>query len=404
MQRLIAIPKEETKGKEAEEKDAAASAALKAAGLQPVSKDKLLDPRAGSFQHLPKLDTFVVKTGSDSLTEQVIDLLDETHTILPSITLTAPRPMMGRIFSRRPAQTNPWPEESGIQKAHKAGLTGKGVLVGILDTGIDADHLEFRQRQIDYRYVPLDPAIDRLRIVRGFDVDGHGTHVCGILAGKTIGIAPDVDLMVASVIESETLKTTLDRVLTALDWMLQVIDKPKYKDKPAIINMSLGFVPQSLTDEQVRIVGELLDRMVTTLLQTLNVLPVVAIGNDGPGHVRAPGYFRQALSVGAVNFSGQPAEFSGGGLSEVTGEIEPDIAGYGVDIVSSLERSIDGRSVYASMSGTSMAAPYVTAIAALYASQNPSLQGEALRRYLMEHALPLSSPRDRVGAGLARFV
>lgn len=404
MQRLIAIPKDETIGKDAAAKDAAAATALKAAGLQPVTKDKLPDPEHSSFQHLTKLDTFVVKTGSDALTAQVIDLLNETHTILPSIVLTAPRPTMGRIFQRRPAQTNPWPEASGIQKAHKAGVTGKGVLVGILDTGVDADHIEFRQKKIDYRYVPLDPAIDRLRTVRGFDVDGHGTHVCGIVAGKTIGIAPDVDLMVASVIESETLKTTLDRVLTALDWMLQVIDKPQYKNKPAIINMSLGFVPQSLSDEQVRIVGDLLDRMVTTLLQTLNVLPVVAIGNDGPGHVRAPGYFRQALSVGALDFGGQAAEFSGGGLSEVTGEIEPDIAGYGVDITSSLERTIDGRSIYASMSGTSMAAPYVTGIAALCASQNPTLQGETLRRYLLDNAYPLSSPPDRVGAGLARFV
>ena len=56
------------------------------------------------------------------------------------------------------------------------------------------------------------------------------------------------------------------------------------------------------------------------------------------------------------------------------------------------------------MSGTSMATPYVTGIAALYASQNSALQGTALRRHLLENVIPLDSPPDRVGAGLARFV
>lgn len=410
MQRLIAIPKEETSGNKAERKakkkhdDAAATEALKRAGLEPVDGETPTLPERNSFQHLTKLDSFVVKTTSDTLTDEVIDLLNESHTILPSITLTAPRPEMGRIFNSLPFRRNRWPEVSGIGKAHKAGITGKGVVIGVLDTGIDADHAEFKRKHIDYRYVPLDPAIDKLRMVRGFDVDGHGTHVCGIIAGKKIGIAPDADLIVASAIESETLKTTLDRVLTALDWMLQVIDQPQHKDKPAIINMSLGFVPQSLTDQQVKAVGELLDNMVTTLLETFNVLPVVAIGNDGPGKVRAPGYFRQALSVGAVDFTGIAADFSGGGISDITGETEPDIAGFGVDIISSLERSIEGKSLYASMSGTSMAAPYVSGIAALYASQNSALQGNELRRHLLENVIKLDSPYDRVGAGLVRFV
>ena len=410
MQRLIAIPKEETSGTKEVRKakkqkdDAAATKALKRVGLEPVDGKSPTPPERNSFQHLTKLDAFVVKTTSDSFADDVIDVLNESHMILPSIIMTAPRPEMGKVYDRRPFRHNPWPEITGIRQAHSAGITGKGVLVGVLDTGIDADHIEFRRKRVDYRYVPLDPAMERLRAVRGFDVDGHGSHVCGIIAGKNTGVAPDVDLMVASAIESETLKTTLDRVLTALDWMLQVIDQPQHKDKPVIINMSLGFVPQSLSDEQVRSVGELLDNMVTTLLETFNVLPVVAIGNDGPGQVRAPGYFRQALSVGAVDFVGKSADFSGGGISAVTGEIEPDIAGYGVDILSSLERSIEGRSLYASMSGTSMATPYVTGIAALYASQNSALQGTALRRHLLENVISLDSPPDRVGAGLARFV
>ena len=55
------------------------------------------------------------------------------------------------------------------------------------------------------------------------------------------------------------------------------------------------------------------------------------------------------------------------------------------------------------MSGTSMATPYVAGIAALCASADANLQGKALRQHLLNTALPLQAPTDRVGAGLARF-
>ena len=83
-------------------------------------------------------------------------------------------------------------------------LQEKGVLVGVLDTGCDADHVQFRQKRIDFCHVPLHYESEKLREIRGFDISGHGTHVCGIIAGQHIGIAPEADLMVASVIESET--------------------------------------------------------------------------------------------------------------------------------------------------------------------------------------------------------
>jgi subtilisin family serine protease len=139
-------------------------------------------------------------------------------------------------------------------------------------------------------------------------------------------------------------------------------------------------------------------------MRDFDVLPVVSIGNDGPGMLRAPGYFNEAFSVGALNFDLQPAPFSGGGISPVTGKSEPDIMGFGVNVLSSLERDIDGRSIYGVMDGTSMAAPYVTGIAALCACADPKLQGERLRNYLVKHAIKINADPERVGAGLARFV
>ena len=72
-----------------------------------------------------------------------------------------------------------WPEECGINPAHAQGIKGAGVMLGILDTGMDADHPEHQDRLIQFRYVSLFPNSPQnpARDVRGFDPDGHGTHV-----------------------------------------------------------------------------------------------------------------------------------------------------------------------------------------------------------------------------------
>lgn len=323
------------------------------------------------------------------------------YEIIPDVQLSLSKPTYSERIYRRRKQIV-WPVESGIHQAHSNGITGKGVLVGVLDTGCDADHVQFRQKRIDFRYVPLRYESEKLRKVRGFDVSGHGTHVCGIIAGQHVGIAPEADLTVASVIESETGQTSLSRIIIALDWMLSQFESRKSRGGPVIVNMSLGFRPECLSKSEQKTLGGI-QSLISTLLKGFDVLPIVAIGNDGPGNMRAPGYFPETLSVGAVDFNHKPADFSGGGFSTIDGKTQPDIAGYGVNIFSSLERDGNNRSLYRYMSGTSMATPYVAGIAALYASADTKLRGEALWQHLLNTTLPLRASADRVGAGLARF-
>ena len=376
--------------------------ALKSIGLKEVEDERRALKQEDKYQRLGYAGAYVIETPDEGKALRAIEVLEPDYHIMPDIDIGLPWAEQYKVYERRPPRKEYWPEQSGVGKAHKEGITGKGVLVGILDTGCDADHLELRDKEIDFCYVPLQPIPEAMRLVRGFDTNGHGTHVSSIVAGKNVGVAPGADLMVASVIESETVKTSLERVVVALDWMLSQFQLDHYVDKPTIINLSLGFRQDCIEASQLESVLEGMRLLLSTLVVDFEVLPVAAIGNDGPGIVLAPGYFPECLSVGAVDFDLEPAWFSSSGLSPLTGEPEPNIAGYGVKVMAALERNIHRRSLYAEKSGTSMAAPYVAGIAALVASANPGLQGEALRKHLVEHALQIPKAGDRVGAGLAR--
>ena len=357
-----------------------------------------------SFHKLDYVKSYVIETSNPAVAERARELLEPDYVVSPDTQFTIPMPSQLERYYRRPRNLPTWHEASGVAIAHKNGIMGQGVLVGVLDTGCDADHIELRDKLIDFRYIPLDPASDMVRICRGFDVDGHGTHVCGIIGVRHVGVAPQAELMVASVIESETLSTSLERVVIALNWMMARFQLEENLNKPTIINASLGFRSELISSGQAEATLKAIQQILKTLVLDYDVLPIVAVGNDGPGRVRAPAYFPETLSVGAVDNNLQAAAFSGGGRSPLIDALEPDLVGFGVDIFSSLERTPDGRSVYAVTSGTSMAAPYVAGIAALAAAADPQLQGPKLRQWVLENVLPLDEGADRVGAGLARFV
>ncbi|MCG9126025.1 S8/S53 family peptidase [Candidatus Poribacteria bacterium] len=370
---------------------------------QNVHQTSTLDEQDSSFETLDYLGAIIINSGDNSKIKKAQKTLDDAgYETIPDVQLTMQKPTsFGQEFRRR--KTNLLPEESGISVAHNNGITGQGVLVGVLDTGCDADHIQFRRKQIEFRYVP--PNYDeKLRNVRGFDVDGHGTHVCGIIAGEKIGVAPDVDLMVASVIESESYRTSLKRITVALNWMLSEIQRVENRNKPIIINMSLGFKPEFISKEDHDYLMIGIQELIRRLVEVFDILVVAAIGNDSSGNMCFPGYIPETLSVGAIDFNNNAACFSGGGTSPIDNETQPNIAGYGVDVFSSLERNSNNRSIYKQLSGTSMASPYVAGIAALYASSNSELYGEKLRQHLLKTALPLNENQDRVGAGLARYI
>ena len=170
--------------------------------------------------------------------------------------------------------------------------TGKGVLVGVVDTGIDAGHKAFRHRGrsriVDYLDQERDlhhqagsnGFINLASASRSPDADGHGTHVAGIAAGngdgsprrRFAGVAPNADLAIV--------KTTFDSTDIALG-IAHVFDVAEARGQPCVVNLSLGghFGPHDGTSLIELTIDDLCDRPGRTV--------VVAAGNEGSDAIHA---------------------------------------------------------------------------------------------------------------------
>jgi subtilisin family serine protease len=272
-------------------------------------------------------------------------------------------------------------EALNVPPLWRKGLSGKGVVVGHLDTGIDATHQALRRRLAGFARYDLDGRHDRRAEPRDSDGDGHGTHTAGIIVGEVtskgiIGIAPGALLASAEVIEGGDVVT---RVLQGLEWMLG--------QRVSIINMSLGLAGFR---------GAFLAAI--QALDDAGILTVAAIGNEGPGKSRSPGNYRGVISVGAIDQARQVADFSGHAsiAHDPPAWDVPTLVAPGVDIVSAVQNG-----GYASMNGTSMAAPHIAGLAALLKEAVPTATAAQLRDAIIASCRPVAAaPPARYGAGL----
>lgn len=236
----------------------------------------------------------------------------------------------------------------------KKGITGKGVLVGHLDTGVDGTHsalkgaiAEFAEFDLVGDIITPSPA--------AHDSDEHGTHTAGTIAGRPVkvggktshvGVAPEAKLMSALVIEGGDV---VARVLGGMNWAVGKGVK--------VISMSLGirgFRPDF--------------QPVTQILRQKGVLPVFAVGNEGPGTSRSPGNYPEVVSVGAMDRNKLVADFSSSQRFVRTDDpLVPDLVGPGVDVTSAKPGG-----GFQSMDGSSMATPHIAGLAALLFQAKPT--------------------------------
>lgn len=270
------------------------------------------------------------------------------------------------------------------EESKKVGLTGKGTKIAILDTGADPTHpdLNLVGGECLLDYCPHSFSDD----------NGHGTHVAGIIGAQknSIGIAgivPDATIYAIKVLDDDGFGST-STVMAGIDWAIQHdID---------IINLSLS-TPKS----------DLALKMMLDKAYQAGLLIVSAAGNDGTidgleNTVEYPAKYASVIAVASLNQANTRLESSASGA-------EIEIAAPGEYIYSTIPKMFDDdgqRDGYTWMSGTSMAAPFVTGILAQYKQQFPEKTNAELRKMLWEHAADLGNPgRDYwYGYGLVQAI
>jgi subtilisin len=274
-------------------------------------------------------------------------------------------------------------ERLGINELLPQGIDGKGVAVGMLDTGVDPLHESLRGKIKGFIETDLNGDIvpdTRSPEDKGYDSDDHGTHcagtICGGLAnGMAIGVAPGCDLYAGMVIEGGDV---LMRVLTGMEWCLE--------KKVRVLSMSLGirgFTPFWLD--------------ITKRLRQNGTLPVFAIGNEGPGFSRSPGNYSESVSVGAIDSNDHIASFSSSiKFSRPIEPYQPDCVAPGVNVISAKPSG----GVQA-MDGTSMATPHIAGVAALLFGAYPMATIEQVEKAMLDTCYRLSGEnKERYGYGL----
>jgi serine protease AprX len=325
------------------------------------------------------------------------------------------RPEIFRIHYDRPTVAHDFRTTiaSGARAAQEGlGLTGAGVGVAVIDSGITSWHNDFAGRtpvNLPYGNQRVAAFVD---FVNGgtapYDDEGHGTHVAGIIAGnghdslgRHAGIAPDATLVALKVLDANG-RGTISHAIAALDWVLAYHRLYNIR----VVNLSVGAaVRESYWTDPLTLAAKRLADAGVVVVTAAGNLGSNAAGEPLYGGVTAPGNAPWVLTVGASSTGGSltrdddsMAAFSSRGPTYLDWSAKPDLVASGVGTLSlsapnstlyvtRADALLDGfvggsERAYLSLSGTSMAAPVVAGTVALMLQANPALTPNAVKAIL----------------------
>jgi serine protease AprX len=331
-----------------------------------------------------------------------------------------------RIFADTPVKASSimgtlpetyYPTEVAATELQVGGITGSGVTVAILDSGLWTQHGPLQTAangnsnrilaQYDVILAQADPGAYQSPLFETYSANigdpyGHGTHVTSIIgsagmstAGNYQGVAPGVNLVSVRVLDSAG-EGTYFNVIRGIQWVVN--EKLRYNIR--VINLSLGAPPQSPYWDDP------LDQAVMAAWAS-GIVVVAAAGNSGPAPmtIGVPGNTPYIITVGAVTDNYKPLQVSQYSLASFSsagptyeGFVKPDVVGMGGHIVAyspsngslALEFPQWYNTEYdeLTMSGTSQATAVVSGVVALMLEVSPLLTPDEVKCRLMSGAHP----------------
>lgn len=316
-----------------------------------------------------------VKVDPDEVTATVEEL-----NARPEVLVAAPRQRVRAMND--PHRSAQWGWGKLRTERLPAWANGAGTTVAVIDSGVDANHPDLLPRLADGRErVVSDPFYDQLwgRNSR-IDVNGHGTHVAGVIAAAKdnwigiTGIAPEAQILSYRALDAEGGGWD-DEIAMAISWA--------HDAGADVINLSLGSTERSPIIEQV------IRSVTTPRVDEPASVVVAASGNTYAEHWMWPAAMDEVIAVGATDSADNPAPYSTRG-SWI------DVAAPGSSILSTQWNT------YVAQSGTSMAAPHVAAAAAVLLQIDPRRTPVDIRWILQDSARDVGSRGFDVATGAGR--
>lgn len=278
------------------------------------------------------------------------------------------------------------------QDAFTMGVTGKGVGVAVLDTGL------FPHGDFDDRIIAFADMVNHR--TSPYDDCGHGTHICGIIGGSGAssdgryqGMAPGCNLIAVKVLDRKGNGYATD-VLAGISWILERKEELGIR----IVNISVGsYGKRGMSENSALVKG-------VNRAWDAGLVVVVAAGNNGPKRmsITTPGISRKVITVGCsddntevVVGGSRMVDYSGRGPTAAC-VCKPDVVTPGCSVVSCASHG----SRYTIKSGTSMSTPIVSGAIALLLEKYPEMTNRDVKLKLMESSRDIGLPKNQQGWGL----
>ncbi len=291
----------------------------------------------------------------------------------------------------------------GAPQLWQQGITGEGIVVATMDTGVDAQHPDIGPKWRGGSNSWFDPSGE---YASPYDTNGHGTQTMGLIVGgdsggSAIGVAPGAQWIAARIFDNSG-TSTYSNIHLAFQWLLDPDGNPDVDDAPDVVSNAWGLsdaVGACALEFQADI----------DVLRAAGIAVAISAGNAGPATATSlsPANYAQVLSVGAVDEFSQVANFSSRGASACDGTIFPAITAPGVN-VRTTDLTFGGLipNAYINVSGTSFAVAQVAGGMALLKSAVRQASASEIESILSSSSVDIDAigPDNNTGYGLVDLV